>query len=738
MRNSMKRSEMQRLIAIVCLAGSLLCLGGCEGGKEAACSPKDGGSSAGGPSEASAKVYGIERELSIGLNEKALSNCFATEDNIYYMQDKKGTGGVLLKRELAAQAKPVQLLAVEENEMLQAFSVSKQGEIFAAVKRLEMTDDNEVNENSGVCMELWKTDKEGELLWKMEIPDTQATPFISHILEGSDGRLYAASDRELFCFEETGELVKCVTVKGELISQLSEAGEGKAAVLQESGKGQSLTVYQGENGKEMLHKDFRSSKSWLKEPENLYYREGDRLIAYDWEKDSSEEVFSFTASGIEAFAVRIFKALGEERYLLGLEEEGIIRFVWLSSQAEQAEEEQEGEDKPIVQLTFALYNEQGFQGSVVSFNQTHKNSELTMKTFVSVEQEGQYNAYLASKDGPDIVEVSGRQEDYISNGYLQDLTPFIEKSDKINWEDFIDRLPEDIVVGGKIYALPRTMSVTALACPADILEGKTSWTIDEYLDLLEQYPDAMSWKGFTAEEVKDYILRCALSNGINGFINQEEERCFLDGEYLRSVLERIAALDVKTTNKSFEARAREGEVVFQELYLNNATMDLQKAEALSGRELVLIGFPVSGKIEGEKSSNHISYDYMVGLHSGTKHAEEAWEYVEAHFLSALKTNSFYFTPGRTAFEEKLGEHEGEDLLTVDENWEVVTGPPLTREQKEKVRNAYLEATVYRGEEFKLIGMIAEEAEPYFKGDKELDDVVEIILNRVQLYLDEKG
>ena len=129
---------------------------------------------------------------------------------------------------------------------------------------------------------------------------------------------------------------------------------------------------------------------------------------------------------------------------------------------------------------------------------------------------------------------------------------------------------------------------------------------------------------------------------------------------------------------------------------------------------------------------------MVGLHSGTKHAEEAWEYVEAHFLSALKTNSFYCTAGRTAFEEKVGEHEGEDLLTVDENWEVVTGPPLTREQKEKVRNAYLEATVYRGEEFKLIGMIAEEAEPYFKGDKELDDVVEIILNRVQLYLDEKG
>ena len=38
----------------------------------------------------------------------------------------------------------------------------------------------------------------------------------------------------------------------------------------------------------------------------------------------------------------------------------------------------------------------------------------------------------------------------------------------------------------------------------------------------------------------------------------------------------------------------------------------------------------------------------------------------------------------------------------------------------------------------IADIVMEEAEPYFAGDKDLDTVVEIIQNRVQLYLDENG
>lgn len=63
-----------------------------------------------------------------------------------------------------------------------------------------------------------------------------------------------------------------------------------------------------------------------------------------------------------------------------------------------------------------------------------------MEGYKYPEQEAQFYSALASGDSPDIVEISGRTENYVRNGYLLDLTPFIEKSGKISWDDYISRI----------------------------------------------------------------------------------------------------------------------------------------------------------------------------------------------------------------------------------------------------------------------------------------------------------
>ncbi|MDE7352468.1 MAG: hypothetical protein K2O06_05380 [Acetatifactor sp.] len=690
-------------------------------------------------SRASVKAYGIERELTLSLSEQALSGCFVTDQNIYYEDKEKGVS-CLIMQELAAQTKPVQLFTLKANEVMHAFTVTEAGEIIMAVKCFGITDDNDIDWDSGAAMELRKTNEKGELLWKQEIPDVQQDAFITQILSGSDGRIYVSAQKELFFFDEAGKPDRRLTVKGQMIQQLADVGGGKLAVRQSTQNGQNITVYQGADGKELFQKDFREDRIWFKDREGLYYLDNDMLAVYDWESGSGQAMLSFTDCGMEAsiMTIRIFRALGKERYLIGLKEDesAVIRFVWLNSQANQAREESEEEEVPKTQLTFAAFASQDFQGSVARFNQSHKNYEVILKGFKYPEQEAQFYACLVSKDSPDILEISGRTEKYVSNGYLLDLTPFIEKSDRINWDDYISRMPEDIAVNGRIYALPKRVSLTVLACPTSLLKGKDSWDIGEYLDLLEEYPDALSWEGASVERIKEEILRCALYNGINGFVDREAGTAALDGGDFRSILERIAALDVKTVDKSTKTRVREGDIVLWELYMNSA-VELQEAEGISGREMTLIGYPVSGKVQGERSSNHISYGHEVGIHSDTENAEAAWEYVETYFIGAQEKNSFFFTPGKDAFEEKLQEGLGEEFLSLD-GGNVVVCPELTEVQVEKVRNAVLRATVFGDEAFEIIGIIAEEAAPYFTGDKSLDNVVEIIQSCVQLYLDERG
>lgn len=686
-------------------------------------------------SQNSVKAYGAEKELFLSLDEEALSGCVVTNETIYY-EDKKENGSCLIKQELTAEAKPVQLLALQENEVLHAFTAAETGEIFMAVKCFGITPANEVDWNSMSAMELRKTDDSGKLLWKQEIPDVQQDVFITQIMSGSDGRIYASSQTELFCFDETGKPERRLTMKGQMIQQLADVGGGKIAVRQDTRNGQNITVYQAAAEREVSQKDFREDRIWLNDKNGLYYLDHDILTGYNWETDGSQAILSFTDCGMEAsiMAIRIFQDLKDERYLIGIkEEDSLVRLVWLSSQANPSREES-GEETPKTPLTFAVFSSQDFQGSVVQFNQSHKNYEVILKSFQYPEQETQFYACLTSGDSPDILEISGRREDFVRKGYLLDLTPFLENSDKINWDDYISRLPEDIAVDGKIYTLPKRVSLTALACPTSLLKGKESWNIEEYLDLLEEYPDALSWEGASDEKIKKFILSCALYNGINGFVDRETGKASLDGEDFRSILARIAALDVKTVDKSTKARAAEGEVVFWELYINSS-VNLQEAEGICGQEMTLIGYPVSGKIPGETSANTISYYQEVGIHSDTENAEAAWEYVEAYFMGAQKKGSFFFTPGKEAFEEKLQEGLGEKFSSLN-GGSVIVCPELTQEQVDKVRSAAWNATVLDSDNFEMIDIITEEAAPYFAGDKDLDNVVEIIQSCVQLYLDE--
>ena len=336
------------------------------------------------------------------------------------------------------------------------------------------------------------------------------------------------------------------------------------------------------------------------------------------------------------------------------------------------------------------------------------------------------------RTAPDVIDIFS-YEAYFREGYLLDLKPFLEKSEKVNLDDLLPRVLEDFDEDGKIYTIPRTIGITAFACSTELLEGKDSWTIDDYLDLLERYPNALTEPGVSVENTKLSILGKTLYHkGVNGFVDYETGKAAFDGEYFRSILSRIADLDVATTEKSKEERAMEGEVVFWQLSLYD-TRGFQQAEWKNGNELTLIGYPVSGLVEGEKSSNYIYYNEMLGIHSATENADAAWDFVESYITGAFMPSNFFFRTGRDAFEERMQEEMDIEPSTV----EGIPYPPITEEQAEKVRSAFLEGSYNSDADSILKGIINEETPPFFRGEKGLDEVVGIIQSRIQIYLDER-
>jgi len=202
--------------------------------------------------------YRVEKEETVDLDEAALTGCHVSEQTIYYSQADSGGGSGIWMRELAREAEPVCVCSFAENEIMQAFTVTRAGNVIAAVRDREQGD-----------TKLRKTDQNGGVIWESEFPEKQEELLISNILEGGDGRIYAASSQDLFLWNMSGEFERRLTARGELIQQLADVGDGRIAVLQRRQEGQTLTVYQGSDGKEVSQTDFRRDRRWFEE--GVYY-----------------------------------------------------------------------------------------------------------------------------------------------------------------------------------------------------------------------------------------------------------------------------------------------------------------------------------------------------------------------------------------------------------------------------------------------------------------------------------
>lgn len=673
--------------------------------------------------------YTVEREVVMDYDQELLNNSFVVDQYIYYIDTKDEEQNCLWKCKLSEQANAAVFFRLNSNERLQIFTVTEDGNVIGVV---------DSSGDADTRVELIKVERTGRLQWRKEIPQGQDDFFfISNLLVGSDGRIYASTPSELLFFDEDGEFERRMAATGELIQNLADAGEGKVSVVEYTKEGQKLIVYQATDGKEVFRRDFRDNKMWFEERSGLYYPEIEVLAKYCWADDSIQGILNLTDCGIDISAVQVFKALEQDRFLFGLQDERDqgIRFVWLTPHARQEDtvSEPEVEEQPKTKLVIASFNPQNLQSSILNFNRSHSDYEMTCKSFDAFTQRDMFNAYLVSADGPDVIDIFSYNSSYIQNEILMDLKPFLEKSGKINRDDLLPRVLEDLDEDGRIYTVPRTIGISAFACPTELLEGKDSWTIDDYLDLLERYPNAMTEPDVSVENTKLNILRNALRWGINGFVDYETGVAAFDGEYFRSVLNRIADLEVSTTNKSKDERAMEGEVVFGYLSLYD-TRGFQQAEWKNGHELTLIGFPVSGLVEGEKSSNVIYYGEMLGIHSATENVEAAWDFTESYIMGAFMSSNFFFRTGKEVFEERMRAEMDIEPSTVDG----IPYPPITEEQAEKVRNAFLDGRYLSDRNDFLFDIIREEATPFFRGEKDLDEVVGIIQSRIQLYLDERG
>lgn len=351
---------------------------------------------------------------------------------------------------------------------------------------------------------------------------------------------------------------------------------------------------------------------------------------------------------------------------------------------------------------------------------------------------------LVDLDGLDVYELS-------KSGAFEDLTPYLESSDNVKREDIFEAVLNAYTLHDRLIAIPSSFGITCLIGRQSDLGDRTEWTLRELVDYANEYPDARLFP----IELQFLAVSYTLYSGTDGFITTDGGSPVFDKELCTDYLKLISKNPDYSMKDPVPIMLQQKEALLNPRTIGDFEM-LQLDRALFGEPVVYIGYPTPDRMNGNIISGS-GFAYSIVSNSDCK--EGAWAFLE---FALLEGYDEFWNAGFPSLKE-LFEHEAQktldsqwlrdaegNLVLDDEgnprlngrhtsdygDWHYTYGP-ITEEDVAIVRDlisrgGHLYTNWARG----LYQILSEESEPYFAGQKSLEEVVDIIEKKMMLYYSE--
>ena len=685
-------------------------------------------------------------------NRKYADAYYLTESTLYFAET--GQESNCIQSLTVGEKTPEVFLKIEKNDRLLDFVILEHKETVCIVRKND-SEDIDLNENRFV---LQKYDAQGSLIWEKPAEHTENCKFVVQLQLNPEGKIVLASEQEVLWYSAEGEYQGKAESEENQIENMAVDETGELYIVTVKVKEKELLKLSFSGGSLHPVKKLGSEFRLLDSNTGIYFTDNENIYYFDGKSGKEEQIISLTGNNISGNMMRCVTKK-DDTYIVGtwgMENGEKIELAVLAPKTEFSEASEEPVEKEVIDFatTDAMSR---YQNSVTSFNRTNLRYQINLKKYSKdfEERMNQINADFMTAEAPDVIEVlagysNEYYNNYVQNGYLEDLTSYLEQSEKLKKEDFTERVFEDFSVDGRLYGIPTDFTLQTLACSQELIGDRTSWNMEEFLDFLEEYPNAYNEPGWQADSIRSSILEMVMYRGIYGFVNFDEGKAYFDEGRFGKLLKRIKELNIQAVSESREVRCAEGEAVLWNVNLYSVR-DLQQAEWKNGqgKKLALIGFP-SGE-EKRESGALLCYSGLLAINSSSEQKEGAWQFLEGQLVKALVVPKINFPTGKMALEETLMLETEVVYLTNDdgsyvldkngqkiENFSTINGvpyPAITMEQVEKVRKAIETAHYFQTVERTLTAVVTEEATMYFGGSRSLDETVKIIQNRIQLYLD---
>lgn len=423
---------------------------------------------------------------------------------------------------------------------------------------------------------------------------------------------------------------------------------------------------------------------------------------------------------------------------------------------EKKKKEKKEEENAVETIVFASQKIQDIDRELIyRFNKEHKDCNIIIRDYSDKRE--QFHLDIASGDIPDIINFDSEDPiNLIEKGIFTDLSVFMETDPDVSKKDFHDRLIELLEVDQeKIYFLPPDFNIVALAGSKKDIGERESWTLKEFETFCKEkkaegkqiFP-ILNGASFVVLNsrytMKDYVN---LNTKTVNFLTEDFKR-------MLSIAKDYFEMDINANQSSLKS-IKDGDVALMNINgLLAFSQCLQYQWAFGKEEYSFIGYPSK---DNSQSGIGIDIDQYYGIAESCNRKEEAWEFLRQYFLKDSKPsgNSSGFPVRKDVMEYREEcamakktyiNKKGEKVIPII-NGQLDIGDgimikkrPLKRKQIKQVEELINKAdmlnintSIYA----QISIIIGNEVYAGFNDNKSIEEIMDIIQNRISIMINEQ-
>lgn len=405
--------------------------------------------------------------------------------------------------------------------------------------------------------------------------------------------------------------------------------------------------------------------------------------------------------------------------------------------------------------------------SVVDFNRKHKDMRVIYTDYSQYDTEADYNAgrtklandVLNGLYKPDIIIGNMNDTAYtaiLQNGLFTDLNTLAAGDADFDMNDLFGCVKNSYIIDGKMIALPNAINVQTILANKSLIGNRTSWTLDELLDVIDSLPEGVSFaRNMTQDSAVNMLLGDA---SFSTFIDGTE--CSFDSPtfirlitYLKGLPESLPDSEYYYENDDMYAEYKSGKIatVINSYWGLNSWFE--EASYFGIDNTVRICYPsVNGKGGGTPLA---SYTYLFSIMDSSENKEAAWLFVKSAIMQNVgeSDNMPLFHSAFRKMVDKYknytfviynnggaswGEFDPEEIGFDPSQGMVMRASDIDWEGVEKWFDEIGVPAVSSALPEQVQSIITEELSSYFGGSRSASETAGMIQSRVHLYLAENN